>query len=57
MRELNLCETASGTIKIVKRHVVRLNLDTSHFTGQRRWSDAQLERAVATLLKELEPHS
>jgi hypothetical protein len=25
-----------------------LGLDTSHFTGQRRWSDAQLRRAVAT---------
>jgi len=32
---------------VVKRHVVRLGLDTSHFTGQRRWSDAQLRRAAA----------
>ena len=32
---------------MVKRHVVRLGLDTSHFTGQRRWSDAQLRRAAA----------
>lgn len=30
-----------------KRRVSRLGLDTSHFTGQRRWSDAQLRRAVA----------
>jgi hypothetical protein len=47
MRELNLCETSSGVIKIVKRSAAQLNLDTSHFTGQRRWSDAQLRRAVA----------
>jgi hypothetical protein len=47
MRELGLCVTSAGSIKVVKRHVRRLNLDTSHFTGQRRWSDAQLRRAVA----------
>jgi PD-(D/E)XK endonuclease len=48
MRELGLCVTSAGSIRIVKRHVVRLGLDTSHFTGQRRWSDAQLRRAVAS---------
>jgi hypothetical protein len=47
MRELGLCVTSAGSIKVVKRHVARLGLDTSHFTGQRRWSDAQLRRAVA----------
>lgn len=47
MRELGLCVTSAGSIRIVKRHVSRLGLDTSHFTGQRRWSDAQLKRAVA----------
>jgi hypothetical protein len=46
MRELGLCVTSAGSIRVVKRHVVRLGLDTSHFTGQRRWSDAQLKRAV-----------
>jgi hypothetical protein len=30
----------------MKRHVVRLGLDTSHFRGKRSWSDAQLRRAV-----------
>jgi len=40
MRELGLCVTSAGSIRIVKRHVARLSLDTSHFTGQRRWSDA-----------------
>jgi hypothetical protein len=48
MRELGLCVTSAGSIRIVKRHVARLALDTSHFTGQRRWSDAQLRRAVAS---------
>ena len=47
MRDLGLCVTSAGSIKVVKRHVARLGLDTSHFTGQRRWSDAQLKRAVA----------
>jgi hypothetical protein len=47
MRELGLCATSAGSIQQVKRHVDRLGLDTSHFTGQRRWSDAQLRRAVA----------
>lgn len=46
MRELGLCVTSAGSIQVVKRHVVRLGLDTSHFTGQRRWSDAQLKRSI-----------
>jgi hypothetical protein len=48
MRELGLCATSAGSIRIVKRHVSGLGLDTSHFSGQRRWSDAQLRRAVAS---------
>jgi hypothetical protein len=48
MRELGLSVTSAGAIRGVKRHVVLLGLDTSHFTGQRRWSDAQLRRAVAS---------
>jgi hypothetical protein len=48
MRELGLCATSAGSIRVVKRHVSRLGLNTSHFTGQRRWSDAQLKRAVAS---------
>ena len=47
MRELGLGVTSAGAIRIVKRHVTRPGLDSSHFTGQRRWSDAQLRRAVA----------
>jgi hypothetical protein len=29
MRELGLCVTSAGSIRIVKRHVSRLGLDTS----------------------------
>ena len=47
MRELGLNEVSAGAIRIVRRHAVRLDLDTSHFRGKRRWSDAQLRNAVA----------
>jgi hypothetical protein len=47
MRELGLCVTSSGSIRVVKRRVATLGLDTSHFTGQRTWSDAALKRAAA----------
>ena len=47
MRELGLCVTSTGSIRVVKRRVAFLKLDTSHFTGQRMWSDASLKRAVA----------
>jgi hypothetical protein len=47
MRELGLCATSSGSLRVVKRRVVVLGLDTSHFTGQRTWSDAALKRAAA----------
>lgn len=47
MRELGLIATSAGAIRIVRRHAVRLGLDTSHFRGKRRWSDDQLRCAVA----------
>jgi hypothetical protein len=47
MRELGLNSTSAGAIRVVRRHANRLALDASHFTGQRRWSDEQLRRAVA----------
>jgi hypothetical protein len=47
MRELGLCVTSAGSLRVVKRRVAVMGLDTSHFTGQRRWSDAALKRAVA----------
>ncbi|HZX07553.1 group I intron-associated PD-(D/E)XK endonuclease [Kribbella sp.] len=43
-RALGLKDTSAATIR---RHAARLELDTSHFTGQRRWSDQQLREAVA----------
>ena len=46
MRELGLCVTSAGSIRVVRRHVARLGLDTSHFTGQRTWSDARLIKAA-----------
>jgi hypothetical protein len=33
-------------IRTLKRHATRLELDATHFTGQRRWSDLQLRDAV-----------
>jgi hypothetical protein len=46
MRELGLCVTSAGSLRVVKRRVALLGLDTSHFTGQRTWSDAALKRAT-----------
>jgi hypothetical protein len=46
MRALGLNANSAGAVRIVRRHVVRLGLDTSHFRGKRTWSDAQLRRAV-----------
>lgn len=44
-RALGLKNTSTGGIR---RHAARLELDTSHFTGQRRWSDQRLREAVAS---------
>jgi hypothetical protein len=38
---------SAGTVRIVRRRATELNLDSSHFRGKRRWSDAQLRQAVA----------
>jgi len=46
MRKLGLNANSAGAIRIVRRDVARLELDTSHFRGKRIWSDAQLRRAV-----------
>jgi hypothetical protein len=46
MRALGLRADSAGTVRIMKRHVASLGLDTSHFRGKRSWSDAQLRRAV-----------
>jgi len=46
MRALGLNAYSAGAIRVVRRDVVRLGLDTSHFRGKRTWSDAQLRRTV-----------
>jgi hypothetical protein len=46
MRILGLNANSAGAIRIVRRDVERLGLDTSHFRGKRIWSDSQLRRAV-----------
>jgi hypothetical protein len=48
MRELGLSVTSAGGLRGVKLHAERLGLATPHFTGQRRWSDGQLRRAIAS---------
>jgi hypothetical protein len=49
MRELGYGERASsaGAIRIVRRRADELGLDSSHFLGKRRWSDAKLTHAVS----------
>lgn len=47
LRQLGLSATSAGSIRVVKRRVALLGLDTSHFSGQRSWSDAALKRAAA----------
>jgi hypothetical protein len=49
MRQLGFGERAksAGAVRIVRRHASRLGLETSHFRGKRRWSDAELRRAVS----------
>jgi len=46
-RAVGLKSASAGAIRTVQRHATRLDLDTSDFTGQRRWSDRQLREAVA----------
>lgn len=46
LRSLGLAATSSSSIRTLRKHVERLGLDTSHFTGQRTWSEAQLVEAV-----------
>jgi len=47
LRALGLTATSAGSQRSVRRHADRLELDYSHFTGQRRWTDAALAQAVA----------
>jgi hypothetical protein len=45
-RSLGLKGTSAGVVRTIKRHALRLELDTGHFTGQRRWTDGQLRQAL-----------
>jgi hypothetical protein len=46
MRELGLNPSNGGATLTVRRHAAWLGLDTSHFKGNRSWSDAVLKQAV-----------
>jgi hypothetical protein len=47
LRELGLAATSAAAARSVKGHASRLGLDSSHFTGQRRWTEVDLASAVA----------
>jgi hypothetical protein len=47
MRTLGLPQTSPQIISRAKQDVARLDLDTSHFTKQRAWSDDQFKAAIA----------
>jgi hypothetical protein len=46
LRALGLKATSAGASRTARRHADRLCLDYSHFTGQRRWSEADLAKAI-----------
>ena len=46
LRALGHPGTSAGAQRSIRRQVAALDIDHSHFTGQRRWSDAQLLAAV-----------
>jgi hypothetical protein len=48
LRELGLLATSAAAARSVKREAARLGLDSSHFTGQRRWTEQALADAVAS---------
>lgn len=46
MRELGLNPANGGITRTIRRHAALLGLDTSHFRGNRSWSDTVLRQAV-----------
>jgi hypothetical protein len=46
MRELGLNPANGGTTRTIRRRAAWLGLDTSHFRGNRSWSDAVLRQAL-----------
>lgn len=47
-RQLGVKSTSAGAIRIVRRRAAELALDTSHFRGMRRWSDARLRSVISS---------
>lgn len=47
LRRLGLAATSSSAIRSVRYHAERLAIDSSHFTGGRRWTDAELTDALS----------
>ncbi len=47
LRSLGLTATSASAMRSVRRQADSLGVDYGHFTGQRRWSDAELATAVA----------
>lgn len=50
LRTLGLKATSASAMRSARAHADRLGLDYSHFTGQRRWTDADLAEAVGSAL-------
>jgi hypothetical protein len=46
MRELGLNPSNGGITRTIRRRATLMGLDTSHFRGNRSWSDAVLRQAV-----------
>jgi hypothetical protein len=47
MKELGFRSKSTTSLRRIKQVAETLRLDTSHFTGQRRWSDMELRAAVS----------
>lgn len=55
MRTLGLNATSASQVRVVRRHAERLKLDSSHFRGKRRWSDAHWEAALGATCPGVRP--
>ena len=46
LRALGLAGTSAAAMRSVRAHADRLELDYTHFTGQRKWTDHELAEAI-----------
>ena len=46
LRSLGLAATSAGAMRSARAHADRLELNYTHFTGQRRWTDRELADAI-----------